>query len=56
MTQSTKVNPDLVEERQKVSFQVEDFTNWFHDGAEKVKQKRFYGKIHVKVFRFVLCM
>lgn len=52
MTQSARINPDLTEERQKVSFKVEDFTNWFHDGAEKVKQKRFYGEIREK---FLFC-
>lgn len=38
-----KVNPDLQEEREKIGFDVEEFTNWFYKGADKVKEKRFYG-------------
>lgn len=44
MSVQSKVNPDLLEERNKVSFNVEEFTNWFYGGAEKVKEKRFLGK------------
>lgn len=40
-----KVNPDLQEERDKVSFKVEEFTNWFHGGEEKVEEKRFLGEM-----------
>lgn len=39
-----KINPDLKEERQKVEFDVEDFTNWFYDGEDKVQEKRFLGE------------
>lgn len=41
----SKVNKDLKEERDKVTFNVEEFTNWYHDGAENVKEKRFFGEI-----------
>lgn len=41
----SKVNKDLQEERDKVIFNVEEFTNWYHGGADKVKEKRFFGKI-----------
>jgi hypothetical protein len=44
MEVKSKMNPDLKEERGKVPFSVEEFTNWFHDGAEKVKEKRFLGE------------
>lgn len=49
------MNPDIKEERDKVDFNVEEFTNWFHGGAAEVKQKRFLGKNFVtsKVANFV---
>lgn len=37
------MNPDIKAERDKVGFKVEEFTNWFHGGPEKVKEKRFFG-------------
>lgn len=40
-----KMNPDIKEERDKVSFVVEDFTNWFYGGEENVKERRFVGKL-----------
>lgn len=40
----SKVNPDLKEERDKITFNVEEFTNWYYGGAEKVKEKRFFGE------------
>lgn len=40
----SKMNPDIKAERDKVGFNVDEFTNWFHGGAEKVKEKRFFGK------------
>lgn len=42
-----KINPDLQEERDKVSFDVDEFTNWYHGGKDKVEEKRFLGKISV---------
>lgn len=39
----SKMNKDIQDEREKVSFQIEEFTNWFHRGAEKVAEKRFLG-------------
>ena len=45
MSKTTKnVNKDLKEERDKVNFNVEEFTNWFYGGAEKVKEKKYIGK------------
>ncbi|KAL7046205.1 hypothetical protein ACKWTF_002509 [Chironomus riparius] len=41
MTSATKVNPDLSDERKKVEFDVEEFTNWYYKGAENVAEKRF---------------
>lgn len=38
-----KVNPDLKEERDKIGFDVEEFTNWYYKGADKVEEKRFLG-------------
>lgn len=40
---SSKINPDIKEEREKVGFKVEEFTNWYHGGADKVEEKRFLG-------------
>lgn len=45
MSNSTQsVNKDLKEERDKVKFNVEEFTNWFYGGADKVKEKRYIGE------------
>lgn len=35
---------DLSKERSQVPFDVEEFTNFFYGGAEKVAKKRFLGK------------
>lgn len=43
MPVQSKVNPDIQEERNKVSFTVEEFTNWYYGGAANVKEKRFLG-------------
>lgn len=42
---ATKTNPDIEEERHKVSFNVEEFTKWFYGGVEKVQEKRFLGRL-----------
>lgn len=44
MSVKPKVNQDLQEERQKVSFNVEEFTNWYYGGEANVKDKRYLGK------------
>lgn len=44
MSVSLKLNKDLKEERDKVSFNVEELTNWYYGGAEEVREKRFLGK------------
>lgn len=44
MTGLSKVNKDIKEERDKVSFSIEEFTNWYHGGADAVKEKRFLGE------------
>lgn len=48
MFPSSKVNPDLQEERNKVTFNVEEFTNWYYEGEQNVSQKRFLGKLNVQ--------
>lgn len=40
----SKINPDLQEARDKVTFKLEEFTNWYYGGVDKVKEKRFLGK------------
>lgn len=42
-----KINPDLQEERNKVSFDVTEFSKWYHGGEEKLEEKRFLGNDHV---------
>lgn len=44
MTVKTKVNQDLLEEREKVTFSVVEFTNWYYGGEANVKDKRYLGK------------
>lgn len=39
----SKMNPDIKEEREKVTFDIEEFTNWYYKGADKVEEKRFLG-------------
>lgn len=43
------MNPDIKEERDKVSFHVEEFTNLFFGGVDKVNEKRFLGKLKLKI-------
>jgi hypothetical protein len=38
------MNKELQEERDKINFDIEELTNFFHGGAENVKKKRFLGK------------
>lgn len=44
MPSLSKLNKDIQEERDKVSFEIEEFTNWYYGGKEKVDEKRFLGK------------
>lgn len=37
------MNPDLQEERENVTFDIEELTNWFYGGHDKVQRKRFFG-------------
>lgn len=39
------MNPDIKEERCKVSFSVEEFADWFHGGRESLEEKRFLGEV-----------
>lgn len=43
MPSGSKLNKDLQDEREKVSFEVSEFTIWYHGGAKKVEEKRFLG-------------
>lgn len=40
----SKLNKDIKEERDKVSFDPEEFTLWYYGGKEKLDEKRFLGK------------
>ncbi|KAG5667345.1 hypothetical protein PVAND_015328 [Polypedilum vanderplanki] len=39
------ISKDLQEEREKVNFNIEEFTNWFYGGIEKVEKKRSLEKL-----------
>lgn len=41
MSADQKVNKDLKEEREKVSFDIEEFSKWYHGGAQQLHEKRF---------------
>jgi hypothetical protein len=48
MTVHSKINKDIQEEREKVTFNIEEFTNWYHRGPEKVEEKRFLGEFRCR--------
>lgn len=37
------MNQDLKDERDKIKFNVEEFTNFYYGGAQNVAKKRFLG-------------
>jgi hypothetical protein len=43
MPAASKINPDLQEERNKVQFNVEEFTNWYYEGEQNVSKKKELG-------------
>lgn len=45
-----KVNPDLVKERQKATFNVEEFTTWWNDGEDKKLERRALGRWCLQLF------
>lgn len=47
MTVKSKVNQDLQDERNKISFNVEEFTNWYYGSEANVKDKRYLGECDV---------
>lgn len=40
-----KVNPDLILERKKCNFDVEEFSTWWVGGKSKLDDKRFRGSL-----------
>jgi hypothetical protein len=42
----TTINKDLKEERDRVTFNVEEFTSWYYGGAENVEERRKIGEFH----------
>jgi hypothetical protein len=38
------ISKELKEERDKVTFNVEEFTNWYYGGAKNVQRRREIGK------------
>lgn len=43
MSANQKINKDLQEERDKVTFDVEEFAKWYHGGTKELEEKRFLG-------------
>lgn len=43
MPGASKINPDLQAERDRVEFNVNEFTCWYYNGSENVAQKRKLG-------------
>lgn len=43
MSADQKINKDLKEERDKVTFSIEEFAKWYHGGAKQLHEKRFLG-------------
>lgn len=41
---SKTINPDLLKERKRATFNVEEFTVWWSGGEEKLKERRERGK------------
>lgn len=41
---SKKINPDLLKERKKCSFNVEELATWWCNGPQKLKEKRERGE------------
>lgn len=39
----SKINQDLKDERDKISFDIEEFTTWYYGGKENLQEKRFLG-------------
>lgn len=44
MSSKNTINKDLQEERDKINFNIEEFTNFFYNGADKVSEKRDLGR------------
>lgn len=45
-----KMNKDLKEERDRIPFDIEELTNWYYGGADKVKRRRFFGNNWIFIF------
>lgn len=43
MCAAQTVNKDLKEEREKVTFEIEEFAKWYHGGVQQLNEKRFLG-------------
>lgn len=48
-----KVNPDLVNERKKCTFNVEELAEWWWNGSAELNEKRKIGKLKfILLFEF----
>lgn len=43
MSADQKINKDIKEERDKVTFEIEEFAKWYHGGDRQLQEKRFLG-------------
>lgn len=48
-----KVNPDLILERKKCNFDIEEFSTWWVGGKSKLDDKRFRGSLFFLKFFIV---
>lgn len=49
MTVKSEINQDLKDERDKILFNVEEFTNWYYGGDANVKDKRYLGECRAQM-------
>jgi hypothetical protein len=47
------VSKELQEERNKIKFNIEEFTNWYYGGSEKVQKSKSLGdKVRVRKIKW----
>lgn len=44
-----KINPDLLKERKKCTFNTEELAIWWNGGREMLLRKRKLGNVHVPI-------
>lgn len=49
----SKMNQDLVAEREKRTFDAEEFAVWWNGGSQKLKEKRDRGKNSIIISKYL---